>query len=401
MERESDLIRELELTRTECDRLREENAWLKQQLLNREKERPRTDSVEIQFDNGQTISNPVEAIENRSSARAAVTNASPPSVKIDLFRQLFRGREDVYAVRWVGRNGKSGYSPALPSDQKSSFKARDFKNRKCFPLTDAVVQNHLLGKHTVGIYPLMLDETCWFLAVDFDKRSWQADASAFMTTCRAFELPAVLERSRSGNGGHVWLFFESPIPSSTARKLGCYLLTKTMERRYSIGLDSYDRLFPNQDTMPKGGFGNLIALPLQRGPRVQGNSVFIDDDFRPYADQWAFLSGVRKLRPYEVESILNKVSPHSSIIGVPTGTSDLDSIEEPWTLPISQEEDALIADQLPEKVRIVRGNLVYVEKVGLPSAFMNRLVRLAAFQNPEFYRAQAMRLSTFRKTASD
>lgn len=372
MEPETDLFRELELALAECARLREENAWLKQQLLS----------------------------PNRSvtATQAAVTNASEPSVKIGLFRTLFRGREDVYAIRWVGRNGKSGYSPAAPRDETSSFKRTDYKSRKCFPLTDAVVRDHLLGKHTVGIYPLLLDETCWFLAVDFDKRTWQADASAFMTTCRNFGLPAALERSRSGNGGHVWLFFESPISASIARKLGCYLLTKTMERRHSIGLDSYDRLFPNQDTMPKGGFGNLIALPLQRRPRAQGHTVFIDDNLQPYADQWTFLSAVKKLRPDDVESILSKVSHNSAIMGMSTSMIDPDSIDEPWALPdTGGKEGALIAGPLPEKVRVVRSNLVYIEKRDLPSALINRLVRLAAFQNPEFYRAQAMRLSTFGK----
>lgn len=135
------------------------------------------------------------------------------------------------------------------------------------PLTDEVIRKHLAGEITAGIYPLLSDETCWFLAVDFDKKTWQLDAAAFLATCHAMGVPAALERSRSGRGGHVWIFFESAIPAATARKLGCSLLTRTMECRHQVGLDSYDRLFPNQDTMPKGGLGNLIALPLQKLPR--------------------------------------------------------------------------------------------------------------------------------------
>ena len=146
------------------------------------------------------------------------------------------------------------------------------------------------GAFVAGVYPMLPDETCWFLAADFDKESWAADALAMVETCQAKGVPAALERSRSGNGGHVWIFFSEPVPARTARQLGAAIMTETMERRPEIGFASYDRFFPSQDTMPVGGFGNLIALPLQRRAREHGNSVFIDEDLRPYDDQWAFLS---------------------------------------------------------------------------------------------------------------
>ena len=149
---------------------------------------------------------------------------------------------------------------------------------------------------SMGVYPMLQDETCFFLAADFDKTHWQEDAAAFLETCRRMDLPAALERSRSGNGGHVWLFFAEAIPAALARRLGSHILTETMERRPDIGLDSYDRFFPNQDTLPQGGFGNLIALPLQKQPRELGNSVFLDEQCLPYPDQWAFLSGVAQDR---------------------------------------------------------------------------------------------------------
>ena len=151
-----------------------------------------------------------------------------------------------------------------------------------------VVRNHLQGfdpqdrsgrDFTIGVYPMLPDETCWFLAVDFDKVSWQEDARAFLETCSLLNVPAALERSRSGNGGHVWIFFTEPVPAALARQMGAFLLSQTMERRPEIGLDSYDRFFPSQDTLPRGGFGNLIALPLQKKPRENGNSVFVNEQF--------------------------------------------------------------------------------------------------------------------------
>jgi superfamily II DNA or RNA helicase len=281
-----------------------------------------------------------------------------------------------------------------PADRKKV----DRRTRTLLPLTDEVIGKHLKGEHTIGIYPLLPDETCWFLAVDFDKKGWQLDASAFLATCRGLNVPAALERSRSGNGGHVWLFFDHPIAAVMARKLGCLILTRTMEHRHQMGLDSYDRFFPNQDTMPKGGFGNLIALPLQKMPRQGGNSVFVDAEFRPYPDQWRFLAGVHRMRAAAIEELVHEATRTGNIIGVRMSLAQEDSNEDPWTRPPSRKRtERLIPAPLPPRIRIVRANLLYIEKSDLPSPMLNRLLRLAAFQNPEFYTAQAMRLSTFNK----
>ena len=202
--------------------------------------------------------------------------------KIALVRSLFRGREDVYAQRWESPDGRSGYSPRTERDWKAFYAAKpedrkrvDKETRRNIPLTDKAIHAHLAGQQTLGVYPLLLDETCWFLAVDFDKSTWKDDVAAFRTTCLKLNVPAAIERSRSGNGAHIWIFFERPVPAGVARRLGSFLLTRTMERRHQLGLDSYDRFFPNQDTMPKGGFGNLIALPLQKNPRESGLLSFL------------------------------------------------------------------------------------------------------------------------------
>ncbi len=338
------------------------------------------------------------------------TNASSPAEKIALFRSLFRGREDVYPRRFESRKtGKSGYVPACANEwvrgvcEKPKIKCAECSHRAFLPVTDEVVRWHLSGRDdlgrafVMGIYPMLLDETCLFLAVDFDHESWQSDADAFVETCRGLDLPLALERSRSGNGAHVWFFFAEAVSASVARKLGSYILTETMERRPDLGLDSYDRLFPNQDTLPKGGFGNLIALPLQRLARERGNSVFLDGQFMPHPDQWAFLSSVRHISRARVEALAREAETRGRVVGVRMALAEEDD-DAPWSAPPSRRRrEPPITGPLPESIEMVLADQLYVPKENLPPALRNRLVRLAAFQNPEFYRAQAMRLPTYDK----
>ncbi|MEX1127531.1 MAG: DEAD/DEAH box helicase family protein [Vicinamibacterales bacterium] len=335
---------------------------------------------------------------------------SPSQAKIALFRSLFRGREDVYPRRFESRKtGKAGYAPACANEwvrgicEKPRIKCADCPNRRFLPVTDEVIRWHLSGfdadrqPFVAGVYPLLQDETCFFLAVDFDKTGWREDGTAFLEACRRLNLPAVLERSRSGRGAHVWFFFEEAIPAALARRLGSHVLTETMEGRPDIGLDSYDRLFPNQDTMPQGGFGNLIALPLQKGPRRQDNSVFLDEHLIPWADQWAFLASVRKIGRAQAERIVQEAERHGRILGVRLPPQD-DGDDEPWTAPPSRRRrESPIVGELPETLELVLGNQIYLAKDGLHPGLRNRVLRLAAFQNPEFYKTQAMRLSTYDK----
>lgn len=348
------------------------------------------------------------------AARAdQVTHASPVASKVALFRRLFAGRQDVHPVRWENPStGKSGYAPACSNEwrrgvcEKPRVKCTECPNQAFIPISDEVIEQHLRGEmrsarrpgpFVAGVYPLLPDETCWFLAVDFDGEHWSRDALAFIATCRAQSIPAALERSRSGQGGHVWIFFSEPIAAREARQLGSLLLTATLERLPEIGFDSYDRLFPSQDTMPSGGLGNLIALPLQRKARDVGNSVFVDEQLRPFEDQWAFLSSLERMSCAAVRTLVAEAETHGRVLGVPILESESD-IEAPWRLPPSRRAvEPPVAGPLPDRIRLVLADGVYIDRSALPPPLVTRLARVAAFQNPEFYRAQAMRLPTYGK----
>ena len=224
---------------------------------------------------------------------------------------LFKGREDVYAKRWENKKQQtSGYSAACANEWvpgiclKPKIKCSACNQKNYLKLDKQIIENHLRGNIVAGVYPLLIDETCWFLAIDFDDEGWKKDISALRKVCSHFDIPVAIERSRSGNGAHAWYFFDQPVQAAQARKFGSAMLTYTMNQRHEITFKSYDRLFPNQDTMPKGGFGNLIALPLQKAARENSNSVFIDNEFQPHEDQWAFLSSIRKLTEDNIETLI-------------------------------------------------------------------------------------------------
>jgi superfamily II DNA or RNA helicase len=337
-----------------------------------------------------------------------VTLAQPvprsPEEKVRLFRQLFRGRGDVFPTRFVSKKtGKPGYAPACTNKfvrgvcELPRVKCSECPNQAFVPRDDAAVLAHLQGRHVMGVYPLLEDETCWFLAVDFDKSTWQDDVLAFVVTSRGVGLPAAVERSRSGNGAHVWFFFNEPVPAVIARRMGCYLITETMSRRHELSMDSYDRLFPSQDTMPRGGFGNLIALPLQHGPRQQGNTVFLDDHLQPLPgdEQWAYLATVSRIDCRTVERIAGEAVRQGSVLGVRRVEAADEEDAEPWARPPSGRPTLVrLTEALPKRVRAVLSQRLFVEKAALPSPFLNQIKRLAAFQNPEFYKKQSMRLAT-------
>ncbi len=326
-----------------------------------------------------------------------ITSQSEADEKIRLFLTLFRGRDDVYARRWENRNkGTAGYSPCCDNEWKAGLcakpkgKCTNCRHKAYVPFDEKSIEAHLRGNVVAGVYPLLADETCRFLAIDLDAAEWRDDVTALRRTAIEHAIPVAVERSRSGNGAHVWVFFDKPVSAASARRFGTALLTRTMNARHELSFKSYDRLFPNQDTMPAGGFGNLIALPLQKEARLAGNSEFIDEHFVPHADQWAYLSSIRKLTEDDLLS-------HTASLcrGNELGVLRID--EEDTQKPWEASAIKLGASDFPRAIEIIAANMLYVPKTGISPRALNRLKRLAAFKNPEFFKAQAMRLPTYDK----
>lgn len=321
-----------------------------------------------------------------------IINQFSKEEKLKIFTGLFKGRSDVFAKRWANPiTGKTGYSPVCYNEWKKNIcnkpkiKCSNCLNQGFVPINNEIIIKHLTTDYTIGIYPLLVNHTCWFLAVDFDKKSWQTDAAIFIATCNKNNVPAYLEQSRSGNGGHVWIFFDEAISAIDARRFGAILLTQAIKCHPEIGFSSYDRLFPNQDFVPKGGFGNLIALPLQYVPRKQNNSVFLDQNFNPYPNQWQFLSIIQKININMINKIIEKYTCNNNL-----------SITNNFKAFTTQTE-TLNNQNLPKSIKIMLTNQLLINQLELPATLTNKLMHLASFQNPEFYKAQAMRLNTFGK----
>ena len=322
--------------------------------------------------------------------------------KVALFRSLFAGRFDVFPKLWRNpKTKKQGYAPACANEwvggvcEKPRVKCGECPNQAFLELNDRVIVDHLQGRHVAGVYPLLQDERCWFLAVDFDKGHWQEDVAVYVATCRRFGLTPAVERSRSGNGAHVWFFFSATVPASSARQMGSYLITETTPSRPRLPMSSYDRLFPNQDTMPRGGFGNLIALPFQLEARERGNTVFVDDAWEPFPEQWAHLAALPRIDPARVDELAREASGRGMVLGVRAADTADEKPELPWLrLPTRRHPKPLIDGPLPSEVHAVLAQQLFVDRAGLPPALVNAINRLAAFENPQFHEKQAMRLST-------
>lgn len=323
--------------------------------------------------------------EVQEQTNKIITQSSSSKEKIEIFQSLFKGRLDVCAKRW---KNKPGYSPYCYNDfklgicNKPKVKCTECKFSNFAPLNEEQIKKHLLGEYVLGLYPMTEIDTCFLLAMDFDESTWGEDIKVVMKVCNKNNIPVYAERSRSGNGSHLWFFFENEMKAALVRKFGTIILNIAMQECENIKFDSYDRLFPSQDFLQKDGFGNLIALPLQKEAREQGNSVFVDVNLNEIDDQWNYLSQIKRI-PKE---FVTKFCKTNASTDLSNETEIIDKEKRPFN--ISQSD-------FPESIILNKCKGIWISKSGLSPKALLSLRKLASYANPEFYAKQAMRQSTY------
>lgn len=341
----------------------------------------------------------IDELKKKLSKLDSMIRLSPDD-KISIFSNYFRGRDDVYPYLSIGNDGRKYYTPACLNEWDKNIcnktmgkKCKDCKYRENKPLDFEVIRNHMYGnpknKNTsIGLYPLLDDDTCYVLVFDFDDKNSdkfiKEDVLAFLSVCDKYGIDALMERSRSGKGIHVWIFFEDRVKAVTARKLGSLLLSKTMEIRDNLSIKSFDRMFPNQDFLPKGGYGNLIALPFQNEPSKYGNTLFVDRNFMQIKGQFQYLSNTHKLTKDEVFDKIRVISGET-----------IDISSEEVNLKSEVKDKKKNNYKFPKKIDVIFDDMVYIDKANLNAGVKNSFRRLATFANPEFYKNQRLRLSTY------
>ena len=316
------------------------------------------------------------------------------SVKI--FMNYFKGRNDVYPYLSIDKNNPNikYYIPACANEWKNGVcnktmgkKCKNCQYRENKPMSKETIYKHMYENYPIGIYPLLENDTCFFLSLDFDdkdsKKDIKSDVLAFASVCDKYEVPIAIERSRSGNGIHIWMFFDTNIKAMTARKLGSLLLSKTMEIS-NISISSFDRMFPNQDTLPKGGYGNLIALPFQNEPSKYGNTLFIDRNFILIKNQMQYLSSIHKLTEIEVFEKIKQLSNETIDI-----SHEIIDMQNEVKVKSKNNID------YPKSIKVILKDMVYIDKANLDGVVKNSFRRLATFANPEFYKKQKLRMSVY------
>ncbi|MCS6244729.1 MAG: DEAD/DEAH box helicase family protein [Opitutus sp.] len=393
----------LELLRDKLGRIRAEALQLEAEIAARETDR------QLGF---------TSALDSGEPASNADAPPVTPEAKVALFLKLFATRRSVFPKLWENpKTGRMGYSPVCNNEwrtgicQKPRVKCSECLHQKFPPLDERAVEAHLRGKHTLGVYAIAVDNTCRFLAADFDGEGWRGDVVAYRDAAARSGITVAVERSRSGNGAHAWMFFTESVPAALARRLGLLLIARASAARPALGLAAYDRLFPNQDTLPAGGFGNLIALPLAREPRQKGNTVFLDTSLEPTTDQWAYLGKLPRLRRQELETIVARLSPQAPLAALAASTQtaagqtrepDRDGESDGETaLALRHDEALLDISHAPVRAGLVTGEITVRLDAGihlprtLPTALLAALRRLATLANPEFHEKLRLRFATY------
>ena len=327
------------------------------------------------------------------------TSTSPvDKEKVSLFLEMFACRQDVFAKFWKNKkSGKKGWSPVCSNEwapgicEKPKVKCAECSNQSFEPLNEAVVYRHLKGEIHIGAYTIRKDNSCKFLAVDFDNDKWHEDIILFKNEGAKLGIDVALERSKSGKGGHAWIFFSEPISAILARKIGAIIMTQATRQTPQLNLSSYDRFFPNQDFIPKGGFGNLIALPLQGVSQKAGNTVFIDDNMKVFTDQWKYLSSIRRTSYKQVSELVDKFSK-----SIEKENNKLEDEQKNW---LENSLDIFSKNKKNEfigvKVTAELFSQIKINIKNIPAPLIFSLRRLALLANPEFFQKQRMRFSTW------
>ena len=344
--------------------------------------------------------------DERAQIEGIVTSASPARDKLELFRSLFTGRKDVYAHGYRRKDGGIGYTPACANEWKPGIcpkvvhqkvKCAECHNRVFPELSDAAIIAHFKGnddrfRDVLGQY--VLDKNCntKVLVIDFDKADWKEATNAVRLVAKRRNINAAVERSRSGNGAHIWFFFLEPISAKAAREFGSCLITEAAALNKTITFEAFDRMLPAQDTIPDGGFGNLIALPFQGKAQREGNSVFVDEQFEPFPDQWLYLSQVQLIPRSTVQNLIETTggNPHG-LATVTVANKTKQYAQKPRKrLPLTSRD-------FPSSLPVTQADMLYIPEKSLSPAAQMEIRGLATFANPEFYRAQAMHQSVFGK----
>ena len=316
---------------------------------------------------------------NSLKSQINYTNDLSNDEKAKIFMNYFKGRTDIYPSFYLNENNEKRYQPKCKNiwDRKICYKTQGKSCNECpyfkkEELSISVIKNHLFSNKPIGIYMLLEDNTTYFLAFDFDDKEGNKDIKNdilnFLDICDTYNIPISIERSQSGKGYHLWLFFENKIKAVIVRKLAYLLLSKAKEK---CNLSSFDRMFPTQDYLSKKEYGNLIALPFQKEAITNGNTLFVDRNFNCYQDQYKYLSHQPKMKEIEIINIINLLSVNNE-------SKEITSI-----------------NPYPQNIDVILDDMIYINKKTISSSLIKEIKKLASFSNSNYFKAKKLSKSTY------